>query len=127
MPVCAIAYAYASQFSAASIGESFAKNIGLDYQKVVLFGVTVVALLSSAVVMIVGVIPFLGLIVPNVVSLFMGDNIKRNLPLDRFLGRGAGLKLRYFRPCDHLPLRSAYRHDHFDFGWRGVYLLSDEG
>ncbi len=96
MPVCAIAYAYASQFSAASIGESFAKNIGLDYQKVVLFGVTVVALLSSAVVMIVGVIPFLGLIVPNVVSLFMGDNIKRNLPWTAFLGRGAGLKLRYF-------------------------------
>ncbi|NUY56018.1 iron ABC transporter [Salinivibrio sp. MA351] len=86
MPVCAVAYAYASQFSAASIGESFAKNIGLDYQKVVLFGVMVVALLSSAVVMIVGVIPFLGLIVPNVVSLFMGDNIKRNLPWTAFWG-----------------------------------------
>ncbi|OOF27486.1 iron ABC transporter [Salinivibrio proteolyticus] len=86
VPVCAIAYAYASQFSAASIGESFAKNIGLDYQKVVLFGVMVVALLSSAVVMIVGVIPFLGLIVPNVVSLFMGDNIKRNLPWTAFWG-----------------------------------------
>lgn len=86
IPVCAIAYTYASQFSAASIGESFAKNIGLDYQKVVLFGVMVVALLSSAVVMIVGVIPFLGLIVPNVVSLFMGDNIKRNLPWTAFWG-----------------------------------------
>ncbi|QIR07814.1 ABC transporter permease [Salinivibrio costicola] len=86
VPVCAIAYAYASQFGAASIGESFAKNIGLDYQKVVLFGVMVVALLSSAVVMIVGVIPFLGLIVPNVVSLFMGDNIKRNLPWTAFWG-----------------------------------------
>lgn len=86
VPVCAIAYVYASQFSAASIGESFAKNIGLDYQKVVLFGVMVVALLSSAVVMIVGVIPFLGLIVPNVVSLFMGDNIKRNLPWTAFWG-----------------------------------------
>ncbi len=86
VPASVLAYLYASRFSAASMGESFAKNIGLDYQKVVLIGVIIVAVLSSSVVMIVGMIPFLGLIVPNVVSLFIGDNMRKNLPYTAYLG-----------------------------------------
>ncbi|MCJ2376437.1 iron chelate uptake ABC transporter family permease subunit [Vibrio sp. ZSDZ34] len=85
-PVCILAYAYANKFSAASVGETFAKNIGLNYQRVVMFGVILVAVLSSSVVMIVGLIPFLGLIVPNIVSLFIGDNMRRNLPWVAFAG-----------------------------------------
>jgi len=86
LPACIIAYYYASQFSAASVGESFAKNIGLDYTKIVLIGVVIVAILAATVVMIVGVIPFLGLIVPNLVALFMGDNMRRNLPWVAYWG-----------------------------------------
>ena len=36
--------------------------------------------------MIVGVIPFLGLIVPNIVSLMMGDNMKKILPWTAYWG-----------------------------------------
>lgn len=86
LPVACFAYYYASQFSAASMGESFAKNIGLDYQKIVFIGVMIVAILSATVVMIVGVIPFLGLIIPNLVAIFMGDNMRRNLPWVAYLG-----------------------------------------
>ncbi len=86
LPACVLAYYYASQFSAASIGQSFAKNIGLDYQKIVFIGVVLIAVCSASVVMIVGVIPFLGLIVPNVVSLFMGDNMKKILPWTAYWG-----------------------------------------
>lgn len=86
VPACILAYYYASQFSAASIGHSFAKNIGLDYQKVVFIGVVLIANSTASVVMIVGVIPFLGLIVPNVVSLFMGDNMKKILPWTAYWG-----------------------------------------
>ncbi|PSW22018.1 siderophore ABC transporter permease [Photobacterium sanctipauli] len=86
LPACMVAYYYASQFSAASVGESFAKNIGLDFQKIVFIGVLIVAILSSTVVMIVGVIPFLGLIVPNLVAIFMGDNMRRNLPWTAYWG-----------------------------------------
>ena len=57
VPACVLAYYFASQFSAASIGESFAKNIGLNYQKIVFIGVALVAICASSVVMIVGVIP----------------------------------------------------------------------
>ncbi|MGL6312673.1 ABC transporter permease [Vibrio sp. WXL103] len=86
IPASILAYLYASKFSAASIGESFARNIGLNYRKVVMVGVMLVAVLSSSVVMIVGVIPFLGLIVPNIVSLSMGDNMRRNLPWTAYWG-----------------------------------------
>lgn len=86
LPVSILAYLYAHKFSAASVGESFAKNIGINYQKVVLIGVVLVAILSSSVVMIVGMLPFLGLIVPNLVSLFIGDNMRRNLPWVAFTG-----------------------------------------
>lgn len=86
IPACVLAYYYASQFSAASVGESFAKNIGLDYQKIVLIGVILIALATSTVVMIVGVIPFLGLIIPNIVALFMGDNMKKILPWTAYWG-----------------------------------------
>lgn len=86
LPVSVLAYAYANRFSAASVGESFAKNIGLNYQRIVLAGVILVAVLSSSVVMIVGMIPFLGLIVPNLVSLFIGDNMRRNLPWTAYAG-----------------------------------------
>ncbi|USD43284.1 iron chelate uptake ABC transporter family permease subunit [Vibrio sp. SCSIO 43135] len=86
VPVSLLAYAYANRFSAASVGESFAKNIGLNYQRIVLIGVVLVAVLSSSVVMIVGMIPFLGLIVPNLVSLAIGDNMRRNLPWTAYSG-----------------------------------------
>ena len=86
LPVAVLAYFYANKFSAASVGESFAKNIGLNYQRIIMIGVILVALLSSSVVMIVGMIPFLGLIVPNIVSLFIGDNMRRNLPWTAYIG-----------------------------------------
>ena len=86
IPAFVIAYFYAAEFNAASIGESFARNIGLDFQKIVLIGVILVAIVSSAVIMIVGVIPFLGLVVPNLVSMLMGDNLKRNLPWTAYWG-----------------------------------------
>lgn len=86
IPVLVLTYLYANRFSAASIGESFAKNIGINYQRIIMLGVILVAILSSTVVMIVGMIPFIGLIVPNIVSLYLGDNMRRNLPWTAYTG-----------------------------------------
>lgn len=86
LPTSLLAYVYANRFSAASIGESFAKNIGLNYQRIIMLGVILVAVLSSSIVMVVGMIPFLGLVVPNIVSLFIGDNMRRNLPWTAYIG-----------------------------------------
>jgi iron complex transport system permease protein len=79
VPVALLSYLFAARISAAGIGKDFAVNLGLNYQQVVTLGVLLVSVMSASVVMIVGQLPFLGLIVPNLVSYFYGDNLKRNV------------------------------------------------
>ena len=86
VPVLILAYIYANRFTVAGMGEDFAKNLGLSYKFVVNFGLVLVALISTTVVLTVGVIPFLGLIIPNIISLFKGDNLAKTLPHTALLG-----------------------------------------
>lgn len=80
LPAIVITYIYANKFTVIGMGEDFSKNLGLNYKAVMNIGLFCVSLTVSAVVITSGVIPFLGLIVPNVVSLMFGDNLKRTLP-----------------------------------------------
>jgi iron complex transport system permease protein len=86
VPVALLSYLFAARISAVGIGKDFAVNLGLNYQQVVTLGVLLVSVMSARVVMIVGQLPFLGLIVPNLVSYFYGDNLKRNIPLTAMYG-----------------------------------------
>lgn len=86
VPATLLAYWYADRFTLAGMGESFAVNLGLNYQQVVNIGLGIVALATSVVILTVGSIPFLGLIVPNIVTILMGDNIKKTLPYTALLG-----------------------------------------
>lgn len=79
IPVLIIAYAYAGKFTIAGMGESFATNLGLNHKLVVMVGLVIVAFITSLVVITVGSIPFVGLIVPNIVRLYKGDNLKNTL------------------------------------------------
>lgn len=83
-----IAYLAADRFTVAGLGETFTTNLGLNQRRVVGLGLTIVAVVTAAVVVTVGVIPFVGLVVPNVVSLWMGDNMRRSLPWIALLGAG---------------------------------------
>jgi iron complex transport system permease protein len=78
--LAAAAYFIADRFTVAGMGESFATNLGLDYRRIVAIGLVVVSLVTTASVVTVGTVPFLGLIVANVVSLLAGDNLRRSLP-----------------------------------------------
>lgn len=86
VPIALFTYLYATRISAVGIGKSFAINLGLNYNQIVTVGVILVSVLSASVVMIVGQLPFLGLIVPNIISYFNGDNLKKNIPLTAALG-----------------------------------------
>lgn len=70
----------ADRFTVAGMGQEFSLNVGLNYQQVMLLGMAIIALISGVVVVVIGMLPFLGLIVPNVVSLILGDNLRRTLP-----------------------------------------------
>jgi len=86
IPILAIAYFYANKFTIAGMGEDFAKNLGLEYRQVVNLGLIIVALATATVVLSIGVIPFLGLIIPNIVTIYQGDHLKNNLLHTALLG-----------------------------------------
>src|SRR4051812_9363774 len=86
IPAVILAYLYANKFTVAGMGEDFAKNLGLSYKFVLNIGLILVAIIVTTVVLTVGVIPFLGLIVPNIVSLYMGDNLRKVIPHTAVLG-----------------------------------------
>jgi iron complex transport system permease protein len=86
VPIVIIAYLYANRFTVAGMGENFSKNLGLAYRRIVNIGLILVALITVTVVLTVGVIPFLGLIIPNVISIFKGDHLQKTLPHTALLG-----------------------------------------
>src|SRR5690606_32861904 len=86
IPVIILAYLYANRFTVAGMGEDFAKNLGIAYKQVVNIGLVLVATVTVVVVLTVGIIPFLGLIIPNIVSIFKGDHLQKTLPHTALLG-----------------------------------------
>ncbi|WP_182201284.1 ABC transporter permease [Paraliobacillus salinarum] len=86
LPLVIIAYLYANKFTIAGMGEDFSKNLGLNHKLVVHIGLIIVAIMTSVVILTVGMIPFLGLIIPNIVSIYRGDHLKNSLPHTALLG-----------------------------------------
>ncbi|QKI83144.1 ABC transporter permease [Kroppenstedtia eburnea] len=86
IPLLILAYFFADKFTIAGMGEEFAKNLGLNYQQIVRIGLAIVAMVTACVVLTVGMIPFLGLIIPNIVSLYQGDHLKKSLSHTAALG-----------------------------------------
>src|SRR5699024_9537478 len=86
IPLFILALLYANQFTVAGMGEDFSKNLGLNYQKVLYIGLFITAVITALVVVSVGMLPFLGLIVPNVVSVFRGDHLRSTIFLTAVLG-----------------------------------------
>ncbi len=86
VPVIILAYLFANRFTVAGMGEEFSKNLGMSYRSIVNIGLILTSLVTVTVILTVGMIPFLGLIVPNVVSLFKGDHLQRTLPHTAILG-----------------------------------------
>lgn len=84
--VAVIAYVFANRFTAAGMGREFATNIGVNYRAWMAAGLTIAAMVTAVVVVTVGAIPFLGLIVPNIVTLMLGDNLRRVLPTTALAG-----------------------------------------
>lgn len=88
--VTVVAYLFADRFTLAGVGRDFSINVGLDYDRTILSGMVLVGLIAGIIVVVVGAVPFWGLIVPNLVSLLVGDNQRRMLPIVASVG-AAGL------------------------------------
>ncbi|SES32041.1 ABC transporter permease [Corynebacterium cystitidis] len=86
--VVVIVFFYADRLTVAGLGEEVATNVGVNYNRIILVGTALVAVATGVVTVAVGSLPFLGLIVPNVVSMFRGDDLRTNLPWVCLLGIG---------------------------------------
>lgn len=89
--LAALLYSVSDRFTLLGLGESQARSLGLDYAQTRRLALIIVAAITAVVVVTVGAFPFVGLVVPNIVSRWRGDNLRANLPLIG-LG-GAGLVL----------------------------------
>lgn len=75
-----VAYRGADKLTMAGLGQEFSVSLGLNYRRVMTFGLVIVSLVTASVVVSAGMIPFVGLIVPNLVSMVFGDNLRNTLP-----------------------------------------------
>ena len=88
LAVGVVGYLFADRFTVVGMGREFATNLGVSYTRILYTALVVVSVMAAVVVVVVGAIPFLGLIVPNVVSMFMGDHVRRTLPVTALAGAG---------------------------------------
>lgn len=81
-------FVVADRLTVAGLGEDIATNVGLNYNRILLMGTGLIAIATGVVTVVVGNLPFLGLIVPNIVSMIRGDDLRSNLPWVALLGVG---------------------------------------
>ena len=79
VPLVILAFLYANHFNIVGMGRDFSKNLGVNYNVILFMGLTIAAMITASVVVVVGAVSYIGLIVPNVVSLFKGDKIRGTL------------------------------------------------
>lgn len=79
VPILIICYLFAYKFTIVGMGEDISVTIGLNYEKTQLMGLLLVAVASSVTLVTIGGLPFIGVIIPNIVSQFYGDQMKNTL------------------------------------------------
>lgn len=84
--IAVLAYLVADRFTVIGMGEQFTTNLGLNHKKLITIGLIIVAAISAVVVVTAGNIPFLGLLIPNIVSIFFGDNLRKSIPWVAYFG-----------------------------------------
>nr|WP_313583276.1 iron chelate uptake ABC transporter family permease subunit [Lacrimispora sp.] len=86
--VTGLIFIYADKLTLAGLGEDVATSLGVNYNKIIILGTGLISFAVGIVTAVIGNLPFLGLIVPNIVSMYRGDNLRGNLPWVCVLGMG---------------------------------------
>ena len=79
LPLVIIAFVFANHFNIVGMGKDFSKNLGVNYNLILFMGLTIAAMITASIVVVAGNIPYIGLIVPNIVAMFKGDKIRGTL------------------------------------------------
>ena len=79
VPLVALAFVFSNHFNIVGMGKDFSSNLGVNYNLVLFLGLTIAAVITASIVVIVGSISYIGLIVPKLVTMFKGDKIRGTL------------------------------------------------
>lgn len=79
LPLVVLAFVFANHFNIVGMGRDFSHNLGVHYNFVLFIGLSIAALITASVVVVVGSISYIGLIVPNIIAMFKGDKIRGTL------------------------------------------------
>ncbi|MEN9062057.1 iron chelate uptake ABC transporter family permease subunit [Ponticoccus litoralis] len=84
--LAALLYVVADRITILGLGETQARSLGLNYGRTRALGLVVVSTLTALVLVTVGVFPFVGLVAPNLISRWRGDNLRANLGVTALFG-----------------------------------------
>lgn len=79
VPLVVLAFLFSNHFNIVGMGKNFSKNLGVPYNLVLFAGLTIAAMITASIVVVVGSISYIGLIVPNVAAMYKGDKIRGTL------------------------------------------------
>ena len=86
--VTILIFIYADRLTIAGLGQDVTTSLGMNYDRIVLLGTALISFAVGIVAAVIGNLPFLGLIVPNIVSIYRGDDLRSNLPWVCVVGMG---------------------------------------
>ncbi len=66
-------------FAVLGLGRDLATELGIPFERIRLFAIALIAFASSAVLLTAGNIPFVGIVIPNLVSFMQGDHFRKNI------------------------------------------------
>ena len=98
----------ADRITLLTLGEERARSLGLNVPLITAAGLAAISLVTAMTVVTLGAIPFVGLVVPNLVARIMGDNLRRSLPVSALCGAilvlGADIAGRVVRAPFEVPV-----------------------
>ena len=66
VPLVILAFIFANHFNIVGMGKDFSKNLGVHYNFVLFMGLSIAAMITASIVVVVGSVSYIGLIVPNI-------------------------------------------------------------
>lgn len=103
-----VAIGFARRYDLLALGERNARHLGLDVERLRLISIVVVALLTGVAVAFVGIIAFVGLVVPHLMRMLLGPQHRALIVASAFGGAvlmlAADLLARTIVPGAELPI-----------------------
>lgn len=79
VPLIVLSFIFANHFNIVGMGKDFSKNLGVNYNVILILGLCICSLITASIVVVVGSISYIGLIIPNIIVMLKGDKLKGTL------------------------------------------------